>query len=710
MPDYDKLAAQFGGSTDPGQAPDKYDLAAQKFGGVAGAAPTKKAAPDWSDVPLQAVKNLLPSAGNLIGGIWHAVSHPIDTAGDALDVGAGALRNVLPASVSSAIDRLDPGQNAAANQQRISSYADAAGKFIKDRYGSGDALKTTLATDPVGAALDLSTVLTGGGSLATKVPALAKAGEAAKVIGNAVNPINATTSAVSRAAPAAVRALVDQQQMAQRLADLKAGGIDNPSLGLATGSKFVSGLENLLSQTPGAMGLYERAQAANVAGMRAKAEGIRDAISPEYGPVVAGEAIQGDLKGSFRNRVNTTTRMLNDRVADNVGPDFYTYPENALDTARGMSAINPAAPATSQALQNRRIAGIADDLSSDVLGTPIPGDPLMNAPTRYQRADGQVMDTPPGIPFATLKNLRTSIGEEANSPAILGTPEGAQFKRLYGAMSQDMREGVGAADRQNAGVDIGPLLPSQQPATMALNRANTFYSRAATRAEDLNGIANRDTPEGAYGAVASSLKSGPTVYERLRGAITPEARQKVVASVVNDMGYAAPGLQNADGSVWSARSFLTNYNRLDPDARGALFTRLPGGQLYADNLAKVAKAAEMMGDSAKVWANPSGTSHALAARGAIGTIGLGVVGGLFYKPLLAPAAAAGGTMLAAHQVSQRLLLNPKFVNWLAKSTTVPPAQVPAYAQRLLANARLSGDKQFQQDAADYLSALQDGSP
>lgn len=172
------------------------------------------------------------------------------------------------------------------------------------------------------------------------------------------------------------------------------------------------------------------------------------------------------------------------------------------------------------------------------------------------------------------------------------------------------------------------------------------------------------------------------------------------------MGAAAPGQQNADGSAWSARAFLTNYNRLDPDARGALFTRLSGGQAYADNLSKVARAAEMMGDSAKVWANPSGTSHALAARGAVGAIGLGAVGGVFYAPLIAPAAAAAGTMLMANQVSQRLLLNPTFVNWLAKAPVVPTStQMQAHAQRLIANAKLSGDRQFQQDATEYLNAI-----
>ena len=36
MPDYDKIAAKYGGSTDPSQLPDKYALLAQKYGGTVG--------------------------------------------------------------------------------------------------------------------------------------------------------------------------------------------------------------------------------------------------------------------------------------------------------------------------------------------------------------------------------------------------------------------------------------------------------------------------------------------------------------------------------------------------------------------------------------------------------------------------------------------------------------------------------------------------
>ncbi len=494
-----------------------------------------------------------------------------------------------------------------------------------------------------------------------------------------------------------------RRKMEQRIQDLKEGGVDAPSVGLASGNRVVMGLENLLSKTPFSAGLYEKAGQANISGMRVKVDALRDSISAEFGPVVAGDAIQAALKDGFRNRVNTTTRALNDQVADAVGSGFYTFPENALSMARSLSAINPAAPATSAALRNNRIAGIADDLARDVMGTPVPGNPLMNTPTRFRRADGEIVDAPPGIPFQTLKNLRTSIGEEANSSAILGTPEGAQFKRLYGAMSQDMRQAVSAADRQRAGIDVGPLLPEQLQASMGLDRANKFYSRASTRAEEVNGIANRNTPEGAYNTVAGSLNSGPTLYSKLRGIMDPAARQKLAATIIDDMGMAKSGQQTADGDVWSPRAFLTNYAKLHQNGGGKeLFKRLPGGESHADNLAKIAKAAEMVGDASNVWANPSGTAAAVSARGTVYTLTVGA----FLKPFLALGTAGG--LVGANQASKRLLLNPKFTHWLARANTVPPAEARAYAQRLMANASLSRDEQFQEDVIDYLFSVEDG--
>lgn len=139
----------------------------------------------WSDVPLEALGNIPASAGNMVSSIAQAVMNPIDTVKGLADVGAGAVRNALPDGLVRAIDRLDGGSAAG---QEMSRKASATGQFFKDRYGSVDGLKNTLATDPVGALADASTVLTGGAALAGKV-GLTGTGAALRTAGNAINPV-----------------------------------------------------------------------------------------------------------------------------------------------------------------------------------------------------------------------------------------------------------------------------------------------------------------------------------------------------------------------------------------------------------------------------------------------------------------------------------------------------------------------------------------
>lgn len=158
--------------------------------------PTKR---DWADVPLEALKNLPSSAGNMVSGIYNAVRHPIDTASNLLDVGAGALQNIAPQFLLDAAKRIDPNPKAA---EEAVSKANAVGGFYKDRYGSMEGLKNTLATDPVGVASDISTVLSGGGMLAGKV-GLTGAGNALRTAGRTIDPLSAAArggAAIARGA------------------------------------------------------------------------------------------------------------------------------------------------------------------------------------------------------------------------------------------------------------------------------------------------------------------------------------------------------------------------------------------------------------------------------------------------------------------------------------------------------------------------------
>lgn len=119
-----------------------------------------------SEVPGAALQNLPKSATQFYTGLAQAVLNPVDTLTSILDLGAGALRNSLPKGVVSFIDQFDSDPTAA---KRASEMANAVGGMYKDRYGSYEAIKRTFAEDPVGAAADLSTILSGGASATARV-------------------------------------------------------------------------------------------------------------------------------------------------------------------------------------------------------------------------------------------------------------------------------------------------------------------------------------------------------------------------------------------------------------------------------------------------------------------------------------------------------------------------------------------------------------
>ena len=112
----------------------------------------------FADVPGEALANLGPSAANFYQGLVTAITNPVQTVSGAIDLGAGALQNILPKDLVDLVNRIDNNPEAA---KRAVDTANAVGGIYKDRYGSVEALKNTLATDPVGAAADLSTLFTG---------------------------------------------------------------------------------------------------------------------------------------------------------------------------------------------------------------------------------------------------------------------------------------------------------------------------------------------------------------------------------------------------------------------------------------------------------------------------------------------------------------------------------------------------------------------
>ena len=151
----------------------------------------------YGEMMGQAVQNIIPSATNMATGLYQAVTNPVQTVSGLLDVGAGALQKALPKPVVDFVNQFESNPEAA---QRAMNAATAVGGAMKERYGSVEGIKNTIATDPVGAMGDLSTLLGGGAALAGRIPMAGKVASTLTTASDITNPITLAGKGVSKTA------------------------------------------------------------------------------------------------------------------------------------------------------------------------------------------------------------------------------------------------------------------------------------------------------------------------------------------------------------------------------------------------------------------------------------------------------------------------------------------------------------------------------
>lgn len=175
-----------------------------------------------TEVPGAALINAPKSAKQFATNLYEAVTNPLQTVSAVLDIGAGALQKALPDTVVNFINKFEGNPAAAA---RAVEAANAVGGMYKERYGSYDSIKRTLAEDPVGAAADISMLFSGGSTLASKAaPSVAKSLDVAATATNPLTPVVKTAEFAlqqkRKVLPSALAA--EQQANAVRDATLKA--------------------------------------------------------------------------------------------------------------------------------------------------------------------------------------------------------------------------------------------------------------------------------------------------------------------------------------------------------------------------------------------------------------------------------------------------------------------------------------------------------
>jgi hypothetical protein len=315
-----------------------------------------------AEVPMEAVRNIPRSAKQFATNLYEAVSNPGATLLSIADLGAGALRLALPNQVVSFFDQFDSKPE---NTQRAVDLARQMGGVLADRYGSWDAIKRTVAEDPVGAAGDLSTILSGGAMGARTV-----AGAAARAAPGVAAPIAQAAGALETAAVAT-----------------------NPLSAVTVPAQM--GLERVRQVMPSPLTARQAANAPRDAALtRARAEGYvapPGSIDPVSGQFVVAERLAGktllEQMMSVRNQ-EQTNRLARRAVG---------VPEDTPLTTESMRAVRD--QAVQQGYQPiQQLGAIATD------------NQYLNDLARIEQAfSGQAASFPAAVPQTVRANVNNHL-------------------------------------------------------------------------------------------------------------------------------------------------------------------------------------------------------------------------------------------------------------------------------------------------------------
>lgn len=489
--------------------------------------------------------------------------------------------------------------------------------------------------------------------------------------------------------------------MGEGIAKFQAAGAQ-PSVGQATGGRVPQALESLMAKTPGGAGRMAAKATEQQAAIGEKVRQTADSLSGDATPFVAGRTIEKGLTG-FTSRFKDQQKELYGKVDQFIQPN---NPVNVSKTSKALADMNQdieGAEALSKFFQNGKIQGIEGALKTDIAGTA-PGKMVVppNAPRSPgglpSYATGKKIDIPGGsptneIPYEAVKKLRTLVGQEITDHSLASTVPRSKWKALYAALSDDLTGAAKATGNADA--------------IKAVDRANAYTKAGHDRIDAvLDKVQSRGLPEEIYKAATnlSDMQAGASKIGTIMKSLTPEERDVVKSAFIRRMGTAKPGVQSAEGDVFSSQTFLTQWNQMSPQAKAVMFSGKEGNALR-ENLDAVAQASSRIKEGSKVFANPSGTGPALAQQGLGVAIGGATVAAATGH--VGPAAALLGGVAGAN-ITARLMTNPKFVGWLAAASKLPEQQlamrVPGLVNVLRAQTSDQQDD-VKQDVENYVASI-----
>lgn len=442
-------------------------------------------------------------------------------------------------------------------------------------------------------------------------------GDAGALIGSVAAP--AAVAMAPQVAKAALKGIFGNPETGQasRIIDDFAAIGEVPTAGMASGKPSLQQAETVSSSVMGG-GVLRKKSESIAANMQKRLAQIADDLSTKEGAEAAGleikKGIQG--KGGFLDRFRSTSSVL------------WNKADSLIDDSKPVSMANT--------------KSILDEIvRGDKVGA------ILDNPKLVQLK--AVVDEAADIDYATLKSLRSSIGQKIGNNELVSDIPRAELKRVYGALTQDIKSAASE---------------SSPEALKAFERANKYTRTAHDRIDDyLERISTKVEPEKIFQAVAKGGEGTQTI-NAVKRSLKPEEWEVVASNVVRRMGRSTSGNQTAEGDAFSVDKFVTDWDKLG-SAKKALFSGSPKLDSYGDDLAKIARVASTVKQSSRQGANYSGTAQAASRIAA----GAGLATGVISASPTILGLTAGS--IAMNTAGARLMSNPNFVKWLAQSAKIP---------------------------------------
>jgi hypothetical protein len=258
--------------------------------------------------------------------------------------------------------------------------------------------------------------------------------------------------------------------------------------------------------------------------------------------------------------------------------------------------------------------------------------------------------------IVSFRLIRTKVGNQT------------QFGQLYTGPLQKTGHDTYHAIR----VDLVDIATKMSPEAGAALRNHDKYVTAYNKVREpvINDIIKKETGEQVWNYAKGISKDGGSRLRAIRKNLLPAEWDIVAATTLHRMGLGLPGSQNVAGDAFRHSTFFSNWSKLSPEAKTALFSGTRYNEMVEplNRLVRVSASLKEL-DTA---INSSNTATAAtwiqllqSPKNLLRVVSSSsVAGAAFFAP--AALTVAGAVLgIAGPYLTAKVWTNPEFVKWLA---------------------------------------------